>query len=114
MREWKEGQPGELREIGFLPFPVDDVMCPGETKALHLYEVMWERVHVQRGSSKEGICVGARSIYTHTIVFGWVVIFCELVAHSSTWLQGGSPGGAQRSTFLVVRLDPAAENAPPA
>lgn len=39
VREWKEGQPENVREIGFLPFPVDDVMCPGETKALHLYEV---------------------------------------------------------------------------
>lgn len=40
VREWKEGQPENVREIGFLPFPVDDVMCPGETKALHLYEVL--------------------------------------------------------------------------
>ena len=40
-KEWKATQPGEgdVREIGFLPFPVEDVMCPGETKALHLYEV---------------------------------------------------------------------------
>lgn len=46
VREWKEGQPGELREIGFLPFPVDDVMCPGETKALHLYEVPYANIAV--------------------------------------------------------------------
>ena len=42
MKEWKATQPGgdgDVREIGFLPFPVEDVMCPGETKALHLYEV---------------------------------------------------------------------------
>lgn len=39
MKEWKASQPGDLRQVGFLPFPLDDVMCPGETKALHLYEV---------------------------------------------------------------------------
>lgn len=39
MQEWQAAQPGDAREIGLLPFPIDDVMCPGETKALHLYEV---------------------------------------------------------------------------
>lgn len=44
VKEWKATQPGgegDIREIGFLPFPVEDVMCPGETKALHLYEVLY-------------------------------------------------------------------------
>lgn len=43
--DWKAGQPDDLRQLGFLPFPVDDVMCPGETKALHLYEVCREEAH---------------------------------------------------------------------
>ncbi|CAN0003496.1 unnamed protein product, partial [Choristocarpus tenellus] len=38
LEEWQAKQPGTDRQLGFLPFPVDDVMCPGETKALHLYE----------------------------------------------------------------------------
>lgn len=42
--EWKALQQGDLRELGFLPFPVDDIMCPGETKALHLYEVEYGKL----------------------------------------------------------------------
>ncbi|CBN74361.1 conserved unknown protein [Ectocarpus siliculosus] len=57
VREWKQGQPGDLREIGLLPFPVDDVMCPGETKALHLYEARFLSLF-ENAIKNHGGCVG--------------------------------------------------------
>lgn len=39
VHDWRVGQPDDVRQLGFLPFPIEDIMCPGETKALHLYEV---------------------------------------------------------------------------
>ncbi|CAN0490022.1 unnamed protein product, partial [Laminaria digitata] len=60
VKEWKATQPGgegDVREIGFLPFPVEDVMCPGETKALHLYEARFLALF-ENAIREHGGCVG--------------------------------------------------------
>ncbi|CAM9892332.1 unnamed protein product, partial [Hapterophycus canaliculatus] len=78
VREWKEGQPGDLREIGFLPFPVDDVMCPGETKALHLYEARFLSLF-ENAIKHHGGCVGA-AIFVDDGVLVRVGQLCDIVA----------------------------------
>ncbi|CAM9393335.1 unnamed protein product, partial [Scytosiphon promiscuus] len=78
VREWKEGQPGDLREIGFLPFPVDDVMCPGETKALHLYEARFLSLF-ENAIKHHGGCVGA-AIFVDEGVLVRVGQLCDIVA----------------------------------
>lgn len=36
--EWRENREEHGGTIGALPFGIDDVLLPGETKQLHLYE----------------------------------------------------------------------------
>ncbi|CAM9865407.1 unnamed protein product [Ectocarpus sp. 12 AP-2014] len=78
VREWKQGQPGDLREIGLLPFPVDDVMCPGETKALHLYEARFLSLF-ENAIKNHGGCVGG-AIFVDDGVLVRVGQLCDIVA----------------------------------
>ncbi|CAM9490894.1 unnamed protein product, partial [Discosporangium mesarthrocarpum] len=60
--EWQaSGKGGETKELCFLPFVVEDVMCPGETKELHLFEARFLALF-ERAMKEHGGCIGGAII----------------------------------------------------
>eukprot|EP00293_Proteomonas_sulcata_P017980 CAMPEP_0184306870 /NCGR_PEP_ID=MMETSP1049-20130417/15752_1 /TAXON_ID=77928 /ORGANISM="Proteomonas sulcata, Strain CCMP704" /LENGTH=348 /DNA_ID=CAMNT_0026619225 /DNA_START=325 /DNA_END=1371 /DNA_ORIENTATION=- len=57
IEEWKNEQPGPARRLGCLPFPPEDLLLPGETKNLHLYEARFLALFEEAVKS-HGSCFG--------------------------------------------------------
>eukprot|EP00611_Tribonema_gayanum_P015884 TRINITY_DN277_c2_g1_i2.p1 TRINITY_DN277_c2_g1~~TRINITY_DN277_c2_g1_i2.p1 ORF type:complete len:361 (-),score=87.95 TRINITY_DN277_c2_g1_i2:1419-2501(-) len=75
--EWRELQPGPGRKLGCLPFTVDDAICIGETRRMHLYEARFLALF-ETALQKRGGCVGA-AIFSGSGLFP-IAPLCDIVA----------------------------------
>jgi hypothetical protein len=74
--EWRERQEKNERSLGALPFGIDDVLLPGETKQLHLYEArflaLFEEVQTPTRCRLERTSVCGPAIYDRRVMLALI------------------------------------------